>query len=79
MFFIYPQGNNWDYEHMERSSDGLLALLLSMRKKPIIRYQQSSVMCKRLAENVMVILLVFPMSFVCPLPIKTSLFLSPPS
>lgn len=47
------RGNNWDYEHMERSSDGLLALLLSMRKKPIIRYQQSSVMCKRLAENVM--------------------------
>eukprot|EP00112_Aurelia_sp_Birch-Aquarium-sp1_P005793 Seg1658.2 transcript_id=Seg1658.2/GoldUCD/mRNA.D3Y31 product="Vacuolar protein sorting-associated protein 45" protein_id=Seg1658.2/GoldUCD/D3Y31 len=47
------RGENWDFEHQERVSEGLLSLLLSMKKKPLIRYQQSSSMCKRLAENVM--------------------------
>jgi len=46
------KGNNWDYEKQERITDGVLSLLLSLRKKPIIRYQQSSSMCKRLAESV---------------------------
>ncbi|XP_065060122.1 vacuolar protein sorting-associated protein 45-like isoform X2 [Rhopilema esculentum] len=43
----------WDYEHQERTAEGLISLLLSLKKKPVIRYQQSSSMCKRLAENVM--------------------------
>lgn len=47
------RGENWDYDHQERVSEGILSLLLSLKKKPVIRYQQSSSMCKRLAETVM--------------------------
>jgi len=47
------EGGNWDYNHQERISEGLLSLLLSLKKKPVIRYQQSSAMCKRLAETVL--------------------------
>ncbi|XP_057301804.1 vacuolar protein sorting-associated protein 45-like [Hydractinia symbiolongicarpus] len=47
------KGKNWDYEKQERVTEGVISLLLSLRKKPIIRYQQSSQMCKRLAESVM--------------------------
>ena len=55
MFLIFIfQGKNWDFEKQERVTEGLLSVLLSLRKKPIIRYQQSSQMCKRLAESVMV-------------------------
>lgn len=46
-------GKNWIPENQDRVSEGLLAVLLSLRKKPIIRYQSSSSMCKRLAENIM--------------------------
>ena len=47
------QGKNWVQDKQERVTEGVLALLLSLRKKPIIRYQQSSQMCRRLAEGVM--------------------------
>lgn len=47
------QGKNWVYEKQERVTEGLLALLLSLKKKPIMRYQQSSQMCRRLAEGIM--------------------------
>eukprot|EP00794_Sanderia_malayensis_P009881 gene9882-10891_t len=46
-------GKNWGYEQQDRVSDGIISALLSLKKKPLIRYQQSSEMCKRLAENVM--------------------------
>jgi len=47
------QGKNWVPEKQDRVIDGVLSLLLSLRKKPIIRFQQSSQMCRRLAEGVM--------------------------
>ncbi|XP_047139616.1 vacuolar protein sorting-associated protein 45 isoform X1 [Hydra vulgaris] len=47
------KGKNWDADKQERTTDGIFALLLSLRKKPFIRYQQTSQMCKRLAESVM--------------------------
>lgn len=46
-------GKSWDPDKQERVNQGLLALLLSLRKKPVIRYQSSSQMCRRLAEGVM--------------------------
>ena len=39
---------------LQRSVQGLTSLLLSLKKCPIIRYQNSSEMCKRLADNVKV-------------------------
>lgn len=47
------KGKNWDYEKQERVTEGVLSLLLSLRKKPMIRYQHSSTMCKGLAESLM--------------------------
>lgn len=45
-------GHFWDPAHLIRSSQGLVALLLSLNKNPVIRYQASSEMSKRLAEKV---------------------------
>ncbi|XP_029436593.1 vacuolar protein sorting-associated protein 45 [Rhinatrema bivittatum] len=46
------QGRNWDSVQLSRSTQGLTALLLSLKKCPMIRYQVSSDMGKRLAEGV---------------------------
>ncbi|KAE8588168.1 hypothetical protein XENTR_v10022376 [Xenopus tropicalis] len=46
------QGRNWDPVHLYRTTQGLTALLLSLKKCPMIRYQLSSDMAKRLAEGV---------------------------
>lgn len=43
--------NSWDPMRFDRSSEGLLSLLLSLKKKPLIRYERSSEMCKRLANE----------------------------
>lgn len=37
-----------------RTVDGIVALLLSFKKKPVIRFQSGSVICKRVAEGVQV-------------------------
>lgn len=41
----------WDKDAFERIHPGLLALLLSLKKKPVVRYQESSPQCKKLAEE----------------------------
>ncbi|XP_063803245.1 vacuolar protein sorting-associated protein 45 [Pseudophryne corroboree] len=46
------QGRNWDPTQLSRATQGLTALLLSLKKCPMIRYQLSSDMAKRLAEGV---------------------------
>ncbi|KAK2498160.1 hypothetical protein MC885_002922 [Smutsia gigantea] len=46
------QGRNWDPAHLSRTTQGLTALLLSLKKCPMIRYQLSSEAAKRLAECV---------------------------
>lgn len=48
------QSGNWDLEALDRSSQGILAVLLSLKKYPIIRYQYSSEMARRLAETIRV-------------------------
>ncbi|OXB71315.1 UNVERIFIED_CONTAM: hypothetical protein H355_014462 [Colinus virginianus] len=45
-------GCNWDPAQLSRTTQGLTALLLSLKKCPMIRYQLSSVPAKRLAECV---------------------------
>ncbi|XP_072404956.1 vacuolar protein sorting-associated protein 45 isoform X2 [Chiloscyllium punctatum] len=46
------QSRNWNSAHLARSTQGLTAVLLSLKKCPMIRYQLSSDMAKRLAESV---------------------------
>ena len=52
--------NTWDPMALEASVQGLIAVLLSLRKKPIIRYERMSVMAKKLGAQVH----VSPQSFV---------------
>lgn len=45
---------SWDSTSFTRTVDGLMGLLLSLKKKPLIRYQKQSAMAKRLATEVQV-------------------------
>lgn len=42
----------WEANHLQRCTQGLAALILSLKKRPVIRYQQNSDPCKRLGENI---------------------------
>jgi vacuolar protein sorting-associated protein 45 len=44
--------NTWDPKALERSVQGVIALLLSLKKKPVIRYEKMSGMAKKLASEV---------------------------
>ncbi|KAG2134289.1 Sec1-like protein [Suillus cothurnatus] len=44
--------NAWDSLALERSVQGIIAVLLSLKKKPVIRYEKSSGMAKKLASEV---------------------------
>jgi len=46
--------NSWNPEALERSVQGITAVLLSLKKKPIIRYEKMSGMAKKLASEVQV-------------------------
>jgi len=49
---IGDTAGTWEPEILKRSHQGLTALLLSLKRRPIIRYQGSSGLCKRLAHDV---------------------------
>jgi len=42
----------WNSDSLQRATEGLLAVLLSLKKKPLIRYAKSSLMAKKLATEV---------------------------
>ncbi|KAI3616277.1 vacuolar protein sorting-associated protein 45 [Moniliophthora roreri] len=44
--------STWDPEALERSVQGITAVLLSLKKKPVIRYEKMSNMAKKLASEV---------------------------
>jgi hypothetical protein len=44
----------WDPLALERSVQGITAVLLSLKKKPVIRYEKTSGMAKKLANEVQV-------------------------
>ncbi|OPL17896.1 hypothetical protein AM593_10138, partial [Mytilus galloprovincialis] len=46
------QGPNWSTDSLARSTQGLTSVLLSLKKCPMIRYQNSSETARRLAESV---------------------------
>jgi hypothetical protein len=45
---------SWDSTSFTRTVDGVLSVLLSLKKKPLIRYQKQSAMAKRLATELQV-------------------------
>lgn len=49
-----PTPNSWDGDALRRHTEGLTALLLSLKKKPIVRYERMSALAKKLAEDVVV-------------------------
>ena len=42
----------WNPDSLQRCTDGLIALLLSLKKKPLIRYEKNSLLAKKLANEV---------------------------
>ncbi|KAK2579234.1 hypothetical protein KPH14_008203 [Odynerus spinipes] len=46
------QGLTWNMEHLQRTVQGITSVLLSLKKCPYIRYQNSSEMAKKLAEKI---------------------------
>lgn len=46
--------NTWSSDALERSVQGITAVLLSLKKKPVIRYEKMSGMAKKLAAEVQV-------------------------
>jgi hypothetical protein len=46
--------NAWDPDALERTVRGLTAVLLSLKKKPVIRYEKMSGMTKKLAVEIQV-------------------------
>uniref|UniRef100_A0A8C6TX63 Vacuolar protein sorting-associated protein 45 n=1 Tax=Neogobius melanostomus TaxID=47308 RepID=A0A8C6TX63_9GOBI len=49
---LYKHGRSWEPSMLQRCTQGLTAVLLSLKKCPMIRYQLSSDLSKRLAESV---------------------------
>ncbi|XP_043277954.1 vacuolar protein sorting-associated protein 45 [Venturia canescens] len=45
-------GLSWNPTHLHRTCQGIISVLLSLKKCPYIRYQNSSKMAKRLAETI---------------------------
>lgn len=44
--------DTWNGDALQRSTEGVLALLLALKKKPLIRYQKNSFLAKKLATEV---------------------------
>lgn len=42
----------WNPDSLQRSTEGIIALLLSLKKKPLIRFQRNSLLAKKLATEV---------------------------
>jgi vacuolar protein sorting-associated protein 45 len=42
----------WNTDSLQRTTDGIIGLLLSLKKKPLIRYEKNSLLAKKLATEV---------------------------
>jgi len=49
---ITDQLNHWDTTKFERTVEGLVSVLLALRKRPVIRYDRNSEMARRVAKEV---------------------------
>ena len=44
--------DTWNLDALQRTTEGLIGLLLSLKKKPLIRYEKNSLLAKKLAGEV---------------------------
>lgn len=44
--------DSWNHDSLTRTTEGVLALLLSLKKKPLVRYDKKSAVCRKLASEV---------------------------
>jgi vacuolar protein sorting-associated protein 45 len=44
--------DSWNQDALQRSTEGVMALLLALKKKPLIRYQKNSLLVKKLATEI---------------------------
>lgn len=44
--------DSWNQDSLQRSTEAVMALLLALKKKPLIRYQKNSLLVKKLATEV---------------------------
>jgi vacuolar protein sorting-associated protein 45 len=49
--------DTWNSDAFEKAMEGILAVLLSLKKKPLIRYERNSAMAKKLGTEIQVRLL----------------------
>jgi vacuolar protein sorting-associated protein 45 len=42
----------WNHDSLTRTVEGVVATLLALKKKPLIRYEKNSLLCKKLATEV---------------------------
>lgn len=42
----------WNQDSLQRTTEGAIALLLSLKKRPLVRYQKNSLLAKKLATEV---------------------------
>ena len=42
----------WNQDSLTRSVEGIIAMLLALKKKPLIRFEKNSLLCKKLATEV---------------------------
>lgn len=44
--------DTWNTDSLQRATEGIISVLLSLKKKPLIRYQKTSLLAKKLASEV---------------------------
>lgn len=44
--------DQWNGDSLARTTEGVMAMLLSLKKKPLIRYEKNSLICKKLGLDV---------------------------
>ncbi|KAI7265628.1 Sec1-like protein [Hortaea werneckii] len=44
--------DSWNHDSLTRTTEGVMAMLLALKKKPLIRYEKHSMLCKKLATEV---------------------------
>ena len=50
--------DTWNPDAFEKATEGILAILLSLKKKPLIRYERNSAMAKKLGTEIQVLSLL---------------------
>ena len=46
--------DQWNFDALTKATEGILAALLTLKKKPLIRFEKNSAMTKKLASEIRV-------------------------